>query len=90
MKNEISRFSHSEIGSAHWFNTLVGNTLHIGEYLHKYGSSGITEDILSKWGDELYERSKELLLWYEKCGTPDKQRLTQQLEEALKVLKLDI
>ena len=90
MEKQISEFSHSEIGSSHWFNTLVGNAANIGQYLHIHGSSGISETTLVQWGTELWERSKELMEWYEKCGTPDKQRLIGQLEEALKALKSDV
>lgn len=87
MEKKISDFSNSEIGTAHWFNTLIGNSMNVGQYLHLHGSTGISEETLAEWGMGLWERSKELMQWYEKTGLADRNRLILQLEEAIKVLK---
>ena len=52
--------TNSEIGSSHWFNTLMGRHLHIGELLKKdnHGVDLATQNI---WMEDLYETSKELI-----------------------------
>lgn len=50
--------TNSKAGSAHWFNTLIGRHLRVGEYLMKQTP---TEEILREWGTDLYQTSKELV-----------------------------
>ena len=54
----ISKLTNSEIGSRHWFNTLLGNIKQIGQFMEQ---NGLTEDQEKNWGKQLAEYSQELL-----------------------------
>ena len=58
----ISGISHSEIGSAHWFNTIVSQHLHVGEFMKEHSLKMECGQIKSL-GNRVYESSKELLNW---------------------------
>jgi len=50
--------TNSPIGSSHWFNTIMGKHLHIGEFLKDKTPD---EETLRIWGAQLYETSKEII-----------------------------
>lgn len=54
----ISKLTNSEIGSRHWFNTLLTNIKHIGQYMEQ---NGVSEDQEKNWGKKLAENSQELM-----------------------------
>lgn len=53
--------TNSEVGSYHWFHTLIARQKNIGEYLK---GKTPTEEILREWGKVLYDASKELELGF--------------------------
>ena len=55
--------THSEIGSSHWFTTLMSHHLHVGEFLkkHAFDKESISPEYLKIWGEMLYDTSKELM-----------------------------
>ena len=53
--------TNSEIGSYHWFHTILSNHKDIGEFLRDKTPS---EKVLREWGKKLYETSKELIEGY--------------------------
>ena len=55
---EMKSSTNSKVGSAHWFNTLMGKHLRMGEYLKEKTPS---EKLLRAWGEELFDTSKELI-----------------------------
>jgi hypothetical protein len=57
--------TNSEIGSQHWYYTLVGDIKHIGEYIRDHEVKG---SLYQVWGDDLYNKAKELLEGYEKIN----------------------
>jgi hypothetical protein len=59
----VSKTTGSDIGSGHWFNTLMASIKHTGEYL--MDNKPPNDDILKVWGKLVYERSNELLNWFE-------------------------
>lgn len=61
----VSATTGSEFGSGHWFNTLMASIKHAGEYLQDNGAPP-KEETLKAWGTLIYERSNELLDWFEK------------------------
>jgi predicted nuclease with TOPRIM domain len=63
-KIQESKFSNSQIGSYHWFVTLMAVVKHTGEYLREHGSSGVNQDQLKIWGQSLFERSNEIIEWF--------------------------
>ncbi len=68
-KNNNVSSTNSEIGSYHWFHTIVANHKDIGEFLSQRKP---TDEILREWGRRLFETSKELINGYT--------ALTQQIE----------
>jgi len=70
MKTEDMKSStNSKVGSAHWFNTLMGKHLRIGEYLKDKTPS---ENIMRAWGEELFNTSLELIDGFDAINTPEK------------------
>lgn len=61
INNIKSKHSGSPIGSHHWFNTILSNHKHIGEFLRDKTPDDKT---LREWGRNLYETSNELIEWY--------------------------
>ncbi len=55
--NPPTSSTNSEVGSYHWFHTLVTRQRYIGEYLREKTPS---EEILREWGRVLYDASREL------------------------------
>lgn len=60
---EISKLTNSEIGSYHWFHTLMSFQKHVGEFLK---DKSPTEEILRQWGKQLEENSMELIQGFNK------------------------
>ena len=60
-EEDITSSTNSEVGSSHWFRTIVSNHKHIGEYLK---NNTPTEEILRDWGQKLHETSDELLKYH--------------------------
>lgn len=57
--------TNSPPGSAHWFNTIMGKHLRMGEFLKEKLPS---EDTVKEWGQTLYDTSKEVINWFEDLG----------------------
>ena len=56
--DEFKTSTNSKMGSAHWYNTLMGRIKRIGEYLKDKTPN---EDTLRSWGETLYNVSQELI-----------------------------
>ena len=54
----VTSSTNSEVGSSHWFRTIISQHKHIGEYLM---TQTPTEEILREWGKTMYETSEELI-----------------------------
>jgi hypothetical protein len=67
IKKKQSKITNSVIGSTHWFRTIMGNNLRIGEYLKT--NNDISPSLLNDWGKQIYDSCKELLEWQEKNKT---------------------
>jgi hypothetical protein len=63
--------TNSELGSYHWFHTIISRHKSIGEFL----KDRIPEKhLIYQWGQKLYETSQELIKGYEhiwSCGMGD-------------------
>jgi hypothetical protein len=55
--------TNSPIGSVHWFNTLLGNIAHIGDYMQK---AELTDTQRTTWGKQLSDKARHLLENYSK------------------------
>jgi hypothetical protein len=53
--------TNSELGSYHWFHTILARHKHMGEFLKERTPS---EEVLREWGKKLYETSQELINGY--------------------------
>jgi hypothetical protein len=58
--------TNSPVGSIHWFNTIVGNIKHIGEFL-KPGTY-VEARTLRLWGNQLYKNANSLIEGYDKIN----------------------
>lgn len=58
----VSDMTHSEIGSAHWFNTHLAFIKHCGEYLVE--NRPPDEATLQEWGKRFVASSVELIDWF--------------------------
>lgn len=70
--NIKSKFAGSNIGSTHWFRTVMSTILHTGEYLSEKTPE---PEMLRQWGHNLYARSQEILDWYEKIPDDLKEKM---------------
>ncbi len=61
----IKSSTNSEIGSYHWFHTIISKHKDIGEFLKENLPD---ESLLKIWGEELYNTSRELIEGYEKIN----------------------
>ena len=62
LKN-LSNYSSAEnIGTVHWYRTLVGNAKRIGEYMK---NQNLTSDLQQRYGEEIYNIMQDLLEWQE-------------------------
>jgi hypothetical protein len=57
--------TNSELGSYHWFHTILARHKHMVEFLKDKTPS---EEILRDWGKKLYETSQELINGYERIN----------------------
>lgn len=89
---QISKLTNSEIGSVHWFNTIMGNILHTGEYLMNHGieKDGLTDYMVKKWGKQLYEEAQEMIdsaeMWRESAYI-SKQKIIDSLKQTIEKLE---
>jgi len=60
--------TNSNPGSSHWFNTIMGKHLRVGEFLKEKLPS---EETVKEWGQELFDTSKEVINWFEELGKKD-------------------
>lgn len=58
----ISPNTNSEVGSRHWYNTLLAKVLHIGEFMK---SDRMTDADQKRYGQMLMDYSRELIDVYE-------------------------
>ena len=63
---EIKSSTNSEIGSSHWYRTLIAQHKDIGEFLLTKTPS---EELLIVWAKQLYDTSNELLYGYDYINT---------------------
>lgn len=61
----------SEMGSGHWFHTLAGSILHVGEYLKDKNPP--SDEHARAWGETVYNRTKELITWFNILNATKKQ-----------------
>lgn len=54
----ISKNTNSEIGSVHWFNTLISYIKHVGEYISE---DTPPDENLRVWGKNVHEYCDELI-----------------------------
>jgi len=66
---KLSAFSNSNVGTMHWFRTIVSEHSRIGEYL--MNNDEFSTEILNSWGLRLHESSKELIEWSNKNNKID-------------------
>ena len=87
---KISRLTNSEIGSVHWFNTIMGNILRTGEYLMEHGTKGLMNETVKGWGGLLYDQAKELIdnaeAWRESTYI-SKENIIEQLKQTIEKLE---
>lgn len=64
LKNQMkyATSTGSPLGSYHWFHTIVGRCLHMGEFIKEKGQPN--EALLKEWGERLYKDSQELIKGY--------------------------
>ena len=55
--------TNSPPGSPHWFNTIMGKHLRIGEFLKEKTPN---EENVKDWGKILFDTSKEMIAWFNK------------------------
>jgi len=70
-ETNISALTNSEIGSKHWLNTMLGQILHIGEYME---DSPIEEEVRKNWGRTIQEYAGEIMNNYEAIVAHGKRR----------------
>lgn len=58
----IRTSTNSQLGSYHWFHTILARHKHIGEFLKDRTPD---EETLRAWGKKLYETSQELIDGYD-------------------------
>lgn len=67
---DMKTSTNSKMGSAHWYNTLLGRILRIGESLEK--NMIPSEEILKSWGKQIYDSSQELVDGFEAINATEK------------------
>ena len=63
-KPKIQSSTNSEIGSYHWFHTIIGRCKSMGEYLSNEDSL-LNEKTIRDWSEQLYKDSEELIKGFE-------------------------
>jgi len=58
--NLVGYSLNDAIGSTHWFNTLMANVLHIGEYMRDKSE----EKLYKEWGNQLYRIARDMFEWH--------------------------
>ena len=87
MEKKISKFTSSEIGSTHWFNTLSGTILRAGEFLKQHGNEHATTEQIKKWGEMVYERQEEISEWFNSSKERNIEQIIFDLKETLNKLE---
>ena len=77
----ISKLTNSEIGSRHWYNTLLGNISRIGEYL----ADNAPDTITSQYGGEIKQVANELYENYQSITEPGKGKVESAMVEMLEM-----
>jgi len=57
-----SKQEEMEIGCSHWFNTLMSNVNHIGEYMVLHPDEKLKYQ--ESWGKTLRDISKDMMDWH--------------------------
>lgn len=65
-QEEIKSSTHSPLGSIHWFRTIVGNMLRVGEFLAEHGNA--KPELIKPYGKSIYDTCKELLAGHSKIN----------------------
>lgn len=76
-----------EIGSSHWFNTLVGSIRNMGLYLAN--NENAKRHLIEEYGDKIEKAAMDLLEWREQVEVPGRyaDALIEQLEGQLADIK---
>ncbi len=64
-----------EIGSSHWFRTLMSQVMRIGTFMFQNSNPVLTKELQKEYGEILYNIAKDMMAW-QQSTTP-----TIQLEE---------
>lgn len=75
--------TNSEIGSIHWFNTLMSNISRMGQYIGQESDN----PLFSQYGDRIKEISNHLMDQYEKLKNPP-QEVTLPSDEEIDTASL--
>jgi len=59
----VGSTTNSPIGCQHWFNTILGNIAHIGDYMQDYE---LTKEQREEWGKQLSDKARILIANYDK------------------------
>lgn len=70
--------TNSPMGSHHWFHTLIGNILRIGEFLREHGYPSDVE-IVKSWGSTIESSSRELILGFSSISELSTQNKYEQV-----------
>lgn len=73
MNNEKS-LSNSPIGSHHWFATLMGQILRVGEFLKDKSPD---EEHVRIWGKNVYDNSRQIIEWWNSREQPKDNNVPQ-------------
>lgn len=76
-----------EVGSSHWFNTLVSGIMNMGLYLAN--NDHPKPYIVAQYGDKIQKSAMDLLEWREQVDVPNRyaDSLISQLENQLANIK---
>ena len=59
----VGSTTNSPIGCQHWFNTILGNIAHIGDFMQ---DRELTKDQRENWGKQLSDEARILIANYDK------------------------
>lgn len=65
IKGEISEITNSEIGSHHWYSTLLSQINRIGSFLNEKPDN-VTKEYMKEWGLTLTKNAQEILSYLNK------------------------
>jgi hypothetical protein len=75
--------TNSPIGSQHWFNTLLGSILHMGEYIADHENRVDCSARIEEYGRQIQEDAKHLMENYAKIADANLDEMKQQAAQLL-------